>query len=281
MSLSFQLSFLSVFGIISFSPTLNKLFNKIKIPKSLASVFSISVCTNLAILPVCANAFTKVSLLGIFTNFFVIPLFTVNYILAFFIVLLSFIFTGLGKLLVLPNLFLHLIKFIAELSTKVDGLVFKTFQNSYIILFLFCSAILLLHYLMSKKLVKFSIILPLIMLSVVQFSVANIEYKAIDNTLIFTHQYKSNIVFYIKDNEVTMIGSNIDCDSLLYAMKNLKIRDIDNLVAYDMQLNNMKNLKEIIDEFDVENLYIPNKFEYSEISSTFNNEIFYKNNIEI
>lgn len=281
LSLSFQLSFLSVFAIISFAFTINRLLNRIKVPNFLSSAIAISVATNLGILPVCANAFTKVSLLGIFTNLFVLPLFTVTYIFAFFIILFALLFNFGGGLLFIPNLFLHLIKFIANLSTNTDFLVLKTFQNGYLVLFFVCAAILLLHFLMVKKYIKCSIIIPLIIISIIQMSFYNIEYSARKNTLIFSHQYNSNVVFYVKDDIVTMIGSNIDCDNLLYTLKELKIRNIDNIIAYDLQLNEINNLKEICVECKTKDVFIPNRYAYDEISQEFPSVSYYDKNLNL
>ena len=170
---------------------------------------------------------------------------------------------------------------IAGFSTSVDALVYKTFQNGYIILFFVCAAILLLHYLMIRKYIKLSIILPIILLSCIQFGYSNLEYSCIENTLVFAHQYNSNVVFYLEDDTVTLVGSNIECDNLLYTMKNLKIRKIDNIIAYDLQLNDIENVKNIYNECNVDCIYIPSKFYYNEINNEFNNVQFFDNEVFI
>lgn len=281
LSLSFQLSFLSVFGIIAFTPTITRLFCKIKIPKTLASVLAISISTNIAILPVCANAFTEVSLLGVISNIFILPIFTVSFILSFIILIISFIFSGFGVLLVIPNLFLHLIKVLADFSVSLHSLIFRTFENAYSILFLLCVSLLLLHYLMVKKIIKTAIILPLMIIAIMQFSFANMEYSCDMNTLAFSYQYNSNVVFYLEDDNVTMIGSNIEYNELLYTLKDLKIRKIDTIIAYDLQLNEIDNLRSICENCNTTEIYIPEKFNYKEISSKFNNVKYYENEINL
>lgn len=281
LSLSFQLSYLSVFAIITFAPTILKILSKAKFPKWLASPLAIGFSTNLGILPVCANAFTKVSLLGIFTNLVVLPLFTVAYILIFFIIIAVFIWSGFGKILWLPNLFLHLIKTVADFSTLFEGLVFKTFQNGYLVLFFLCCAILLIHYLMVKRWLKLAIVMPLILITIIQFVCFNIEYTAKDNTLIFAHQFNSNVVFYAKDDKIAMIGSNIDKDNLLYSLKSLKIRKIDSIIAYDIQLNNLTNLKEIIKECNVGCVYVPMRYHYSELCEEMDDIAFYTEEVQV
>lgn len=280
-SLSFQLSFLSVYAIISFAPTITGFFNKFKIPAFLSASLAISIATNIIILPVCANAFTKVSLVGVISNIFVLPLFSATYILVFSIVIISLIFSSLGCLLLIPNIFLHLIKVIADFSTMIDIGVLKTFQNGYMVLFFLCLSVLILHFLMVRRYIKGVIVLGLAAIIITQMITFNVENTFTESTMIFNYQYSSNIVFHAKDDKLTMIGSNIDCNSLLYNLKKLKVRKIDNVIAYDLQLNNLDNLQNIIKECNVDNIYIPVKFKYPEISTLIKNVTYYDKIVDV
>jgi competence protein ComEC len=79
-SISFQLSFITCFGIIYFSPTLTEFLSKFKIKNfekiSYYIIFTISACISAQIFvwPVIAYYFNQVSLVSIISNIFVVPL---------------------------------------------------------------------------------------------------------------------------------------------------------------------------------------------------------------
>ena len=87
--------------------------------------------------------------------------------------------------------------------------------------------------------------------------------------------------YYVKDNHVTMIGSDIDYDLVLTEMKKNRLNKIHTIIAYDFQLNNIDNLIKIVEEFDVENVYIPSKFDFDSIEKQFISVKYFSNNIII
>lgn len=280
-TVSFQLSFLCIFAIISLAPTLSKMLEKIKLPKVLASSLALSIATNLAILPVGFNNFAKVSLLGIITNIFVLPIFSITYVLLFGVAFLSLILPFMGFLLKVPELFLHIIKTIANYVSNIKFGIFKIFYVSFWTLTLILIISIILHFFIIKKYIKFGLSFVLTALLITLFVMSSIPNNYNNENLIFVQNYKGNVCYYVEDNVVTLIGSNIKNNRVVTDLKHLKIKNIDNLIAYDLQLNALNNLVEICNDNNVKNVYVPSDFNYSELSKRVPNINIFELNVEV
>lgn len=280
-TVSFQLSFLCIFAIISLAPTLSKMLEKIKLPKVLASSLALSIATNLAILPVGFNNFAKVSLLGIITNIFVLPIFSITYVLLFGVAFLSLILPFMGFLLKVPELFLHIIKTIADYVSNIKFGIFKIFNVSFWTLTLILIISIILHFFMIKKYIKFGLSFVLTALLITLFVMSSIPNNYSNENLIFVQNYKGNVCYYVEDNVVTLIGSNIKNNRVVTDLKHLNIKNIDNIIAYDLQLNALNNLVEICNDNNVKNVYVPSDFNYSELSKRVPNINIFELNVEV
>lgn len=280
-TVSFQLSFLCIFAIISLAPTLSKMLEKIKLPKILASSLALSIATNLAILPVGFNNFAKVSLLGIITNIFVLPIFSITYVLLFGVAFLSLILPFMGFLLKVPELFLHIIKTIADYVSNIKFGIFKIFYVSFWTLTLILIISIILHFFMIKKYIKFGLSFVLTALLITLFVMSSIPNNYSNENLIFVQNYKGNVCYYVEDNVVTLIGSNIKNNRVVTDLKHLNIKNIDNIIAYDLQLNALNNLVEICNNNNVKNVYVPSDFNYSELSKRVPNINIFELNVEV
>lgn len=280
-TVSFQLSFLCIFAIISLAPTLSKMLEKIKLPKVLASSLALSIATNLAILPVGFNNFAKVSLLGIITNIFVLPIFSITYVLLFGVAFLSLILPFMGFLLKVPELFLHIIKTIADYVSNIKFGIFKIFYVSFWTLTLILIISIILHFFMIKKYIKFGLSFVLTALLITLFVMSSIPNNYSNENLIFVQNYKGNVCYYVEDNVVTLIGSNIKNNRVVTDLKHLNIKNIDNIIAYDLQLNALNNLVEICNDNNVKNVYVPSDFNYSELSKRVPNINIFELNVEV
>jgi len=78
-----------------------------------------------------------------------------------------------------------------------------------------------------------------------------------------------------------MIGSNVESGLILSEMKKLRLNKINTIIAYDFQLNSIDNLLEICNEFDVDNIYLPYNFNYSDIKTRFNNVRLFATNVVV
>lgn len=269
-TVSFQLSFLCIFAIISLMPFFRNTLIKIKVPKFLAETIGMSIATNICILPVCINSFTSVSLIGILTNLIVLPIFNIAYIFLFFVVVIGQIFKFLGFLLFIPNLLLHIIKVFANLSVNLSFLTFNSFTIGYEVLFILTLFCLILHFLNLKMLPKGIVSLVLISIMFGLFTYYNLPFDYRNNNIVINYQYNSNVVFYLTDEENTLIGSNIEEYQLTNQLKELKINKLDNIIAYDFELNKIDNLVEICNKFKVKNVYISKQFNYESVVNKFN-----------
>jgi len=263
--ISFQLSFLCVFAIVALAPSIDRLLTKIRIPAPVSKAFAFSVSTNLVLLPICASVFSRISLLGIFVNLLVLPLFSIVYILLFLILVLSLIFNFISPLLFIPNIFLHLIKVIANFASTMPFGILKLFNIGYWVVFIIIITCLILHFLMINKYFKTALVSILSLVILVTFISYNQVNKYEGDNILLNYQSNSNIVFYVNDNEVTMIGSQIDKYDLDIVMKNNKLRKIDNIIAYDFSLNNLTTLDKICKDYNVSNVYVYNKFTNTEL----------------
>ncbi len=264
-SVSFQLSFLCIFGIITFAPFIKKCLLKVKCPKVLAEILAISIAVNIVILPVAMNVFYEVSLLGVFANILVLPIFSVAYILLFVIVLLSFIISPLGALLFVPELFLHLIKVIAYYFSLIPFGVFKVFNVSYWLIALVMLTTLTIHFLMVKAWWKYVYVSVLLVVCTTLIIVGCLPKTYEADALLIGKQYNSNVVVYTYDNKNILIGSNIEISALDRLCRELEIKEFDKIIAYDLQLNKVDNLCKIIESYKVETVIIPDSLDYSAI----------------
>lgn len=262
-SISFQLSFMCIFAIITLVPTITRWFLKLKLPRFLAQSLAVSLTLSVAIMPICAYAFAKVSLLGVLANILVIPIFTVTYILLFCIVILSLVFPFLSGSLILPEMFLHIIKVIAGGVAAIPFGVFKVFSWGYIVLLMVIVFALILHFFMSKHYLKY-VAMSVLWLIIIVSSVLNSLPKNYDNnTILIGAQYNTNICVIRVNDKNIMLGSNIKTENLIYFMKEFRLNSIDSIVAYDLQLNNLDNLNSIKNEFGANTIYASRvRYEY-------------------
>lgn len=278
---SFQLSFLCIFAIITLSPYLNSLFAKLKFPKFLSASLSMSIATNIAILPVCLNVFNKVGFIGILTNVFVLPIFSLTYILVFGIVLISLIFKFMGFLLFIPNLFLQIIKVVTNYMASIHFGIFKAFNVSYwSLVFLIMSAIAL-KFVMVRNLIKSTLFITLASIVLVFLAINSIPKVYTGNNFVFVSKYNSNVCYYIEDSVVTLIGTKVNKNNIYSDCKKLKVNKITNVIAYDLQLNKLEELIEICKDYNVKNIYLPKKYNYDEIKEKFGNVYLFENKINL
>lgn len=259
-SVSFRLSFLCVFAIITLAPFLTKLFKKCKLPKAFAETLAISISISVVTLPIMINTFEEVSLLGVITNIFVIPLFSVLYTLTLLIVLFSFILRPLSVFLYVPNLFLHLIRVIADYICKIPFAVFKVFNVGYLMIFGVAVVCVIINYLMTSAKSKVLISLSLVAL-ICGYTFAEMQpAKYASDQLVVYYSGGDSLAYYLGEEGVTLIGSDFKRESLSHSIKDLRSYTIENIVAYDFTLNKLDDLVEICNYYEVKNVYLPKEY---------------------
>lgn len=266
-SVSFRLSFLCVFAIITLTPLLSEIFKKIKIPTALADSLSISICITVVTLPVMVNTFETVSLLGVITNVFVIPIFSVLYSLTLIIVLLSFAIRPMGVFLYLSNMLLHIIRVITNYVCMIPIAVYRVFNVGYLLIFGIAITCVIVKFLMTsvKSKIFISVGLICMMIGYMVMEQTPVVYK-VDNLCVY-YSSGSNVVYYLNKDEVTLIGSDYTANAISNTLKDLRKYKIDNIVAHDLNINRLDEIIEICEKYNVNNLYVPSRYVDISVSS--------------
>ena len=117
--LSFVMSFLSIFGIHSLVGPLKATFVRHKVKERLASALALSIASTLALLPVSAVVFGRISLVGFLLNIVVVPLASISYVLCLVGLIFSAILPSFGAVLTAVA---YLPRLIIALSTATASL---------------------------------------------------------------------------------------------------------------------------------------------------------------
>ncbi|MCH7604436.1 ComEC/Rec2 family competence protein [Patescibacteria group bacterium] len=122
--IGFQLSFLAVFGIISFTPFLNRVFAKVPNPWHLRDVLCMTIAAQTFTLPILIYNFGQVSLVSMFTNILIVPILPFVIASGFVFLVVGTVFPFLSFLSSLPvSVLLHymtaIIDFFSELPFAV------------------------------------------------------------------------------------------------------------------------------------------------------------------
>lgn len=115
----FQLSFLAVFGIISFAPFLNHVFGKLPNPWHLREILAMTIAAQVFTLPILIYNFGQVSLVSVLTNILIVPILPFLIALGFLFLLVGTIFSSFAFLLSLPVSFLlHYVTSVVNLFSQ-------------------------------------------------------------------------------------------------------------------------------------------------------------------
>ena len=99
-----------------------------------------------------------------------------------------------------------------------------------------------------------------------------------NDVLIIDSQYQTNVLFYVEEDKNIMIGSNITLKELDKITRNLRIKQIEKIIAYDLQLNKIDELSAICVNYNVNNVILSSNMEYSAIVDKLPNVEIFNNN---
>lgn len=255
MSVGFQLSFLCVLSIITLSSKIERLLTKLKLNNFIAKTLAISFCINLVILPVCANSFEKVSMIGVVANVLVLPLFSVAFPVLFIATIISSIMPFMNFLLFIPNIFLHATKLVANFFASIPFAVFRFYNISYLVLLCGILIILAIKYLMVKPWIKGVVCGVLSVALITCFSI-NMVSNNYNNKIVLSYQYNSNNAIICVNNQNYLLG--IQNTYMSNMLKSLKIRNIECIIAYDFESNKSDYLIQLCNEYNVKSVILPN-----------------------
>jgi ComEC/Rec2-related protein len=106
--IGFLMTFTAVFGIICLMPLLQKAFAML--PRFLKDSLSMSLSVQIALLPIMAHYFGKISLFGFILNIFAVPIVAVAFTVLFIIIIISLIAPFLSIFLHIPNILIIQLK---------------------------------------------------------------------------------------------------------------------------------------------------------------------------
>ena len=121
--LSFVMSFLAIFGLQSLTSPLKRAFAK-HMKEKLAEALALSIATTLALVPVSAVVFGRITLVGFLLNVIVVPLASASYVLSLVGLLLTAMIPSFGALLtaisLLPSVIIELSGAVASLGLTIN-----------------------------------------------------------------------------------------------------------------------------------------------------------------
>ena len=149
--LSFVMSFLAIFGLQSLTSPLKQAFVRRKMKEGLAEALALSIATTVALVPVSAVVFGRITLVGFLLNVIVVPLASVSYVLTLIGLLLTAIIPSFGAFLgavsVLPSAIITISTAVASLGLTVN----YDFSTAEILLYYAILAFVGKYSLASKK----------------------------------------------------------------------------------------------------------------------------------
>ncbi len=262
-TVSFQLSFLCVFSIITLAPCFSALLSKLKCPKLITNTLSLSICINLAILPICANTFYSVSLMGIFANLFVIPLFSLTYPILFSVTLIRLILPFTNILFVIPNILLHFTKHVINIFGSINALDFKIFNMGYLIVFFVITFGMVLQFLMVNRYIKGGILGVLAIVILTMFISNCLPNIYTTNSLNTYCQYsEESAVLTSDDNKIFLVG--FDKYTTQKLLKEMRVSKVDYWIIYNFNLNIISKYLELADTLSVGTIVVPKRLGYTD-----------------
>ncbi len=261
-SISFQLSFTSVFALIIFREKIQtSLINKIsnRLIRYLLGIFTATCCVNLLILPIITNLQGKFYLATFLSNIFAIPLFSF-FILPFLFISLPF--QALGEevfsfSLMVPELsYRVLVKVLNNLNLLMEDFSFNFHFDikTSLVYYLFIISIFYLP----KYLKLFALFIPLFLF----FPTKDAPKKDFSAVFLDVHQGDASIIKSEK-GAIVMIdcGGNMYDETIYkraYApfFRTHKIREISAIIISHHHPDHTKALKDIIENMRVKVIYL-------------------------
>lgn len=260
-TLGFQLSFLSVFAIITLCPVLDKLMNKIHLKNNFTQLITLTVSVNFVIFPICAHYFNQISLISVLTNIIVVPVYSIAFALLFFISLIVLIIPFMCVFLKLPDLIFQFIKIVTNKFSQVAICTVNTFDCSLILLLLIIILCFTIRFVMISKKYKIIFFVFCSLLIAFVFALQNLPIKIDENKFLISYQSNTNCAYMLqKNNTITLVGSKISTNQIEKDRIENKFHKIDYMVAYDAELNELNNLVGKMQIYNIQKLYLPKLF---------------------
>lgn len=264
-NIGFQLSFLSMFGIILLSRPFQLMLQRLRIVKYVSASLAVTFSATLATLPVVAKSFGGIATLSLVANFLLVPVFSI-YFCVLFIVFLINIFLPLGVLYVplakFFDLFIAMCSYLASFGNiKLSALHPFVILIYYIILFTISKFSLMAN---SRKIFVCMVGLVLIVCNMLVPAKSNyiLQLRDFDGTYL----YRSNGQNYLVLDSITRYDAFVLKQSL-YAQNIWKIENII-LTYYADSMDSV--LQILLDAFDFDIVYFDSIYSTEQVHHSTN-----------
>ena len=273
----FLLSFGAVFGIVLLSKFFDKLFEKLRFPKILASSFSLTISATLGILPWVGKFFYKLVPFSIFSNLIILPLFSVMFVILLITVALSLTFS-IPILLVVAEFFVNIVVNWSAVFANFGSIAVLNFDLisilAYYVILFFASP----YFMMSLK-SKLICILTIMLSFSTLLANSNTPILVKNNSISTNGNLTNSLILTTKAGNTIL--SNIDNDD--YAVNNIikmlqkkKIRKLDYILIFNYIDEMQTKVSTIAKNYNTQEIYVFGEYSNSTKIGLVNN--LYSNN---
>lgn len=272
----FQLSFAGTIGIVFlYNKIENYLKIKNKIYKYMFDMLLLTLCANIAIIPVIMFNFNTISFTFFISNFLVGPILGIVVILGFLMFFISIIFPHVAILFAfVVNIMLNFVIQVAKFTSNMPlSQVMVITPNIFFIIIFYSIPILIIY---RKKILKKLVLLKIICILVLIIIIFNSLVKTINHNLtihfIDVGQGDSCLIITPSNKKILLDGGgsemekgfNIGEKVLVPYLLDRKINKLDYVIISHFDSDHVKGVMTVLENLKVENVIIGNQFEYSE-----------------
>jgi len=222
----FLMSFFCLALIIILYRPIFRVLNKI-LPKWASSYISLSLCSQIAILPYLASFFQKINFLAFFVNLIVVPLFSFVFILLLVLTIISTLLKFLGPTLYLSNFTFTFLTSIAKFYTDPIAMINLYPIDESITVTMSLIIFTVSDFLMLKWKAKAIILSVLGGIFIIAISVASVPFKNSDSQIFYISSYGNMICLRSKNGQSLIVGESLNKERFL---RYEKIKNVDFLL---------------------------------------------------
>lgn len=277
----FLLSFVSVFGIMYLQSPIKKLFYKIKIVSPIADMLAVTISATISTIPIIAHYFGFIAVISLLSNLIILPIFSVYYSLLFVTCILGTILNA-GFLLFPTAFLISSLLNLSKLLAKCGVITLPDFTLISSIMY-YLSIFALSKFLMLKfkyKLICVNVLMCLNVLIIAEHRIPQTfnyfgiySFESIENCCLVTTETNKKILIggYVSEEDLPVLQR---------ALYKLKVFEIDEFIAIDYEDKYQENVAFIFNNYNVQNLVLPDNLEDATISGlcrliyTTNNLVF-------
>ncbi|MDE7079552.1 MAG: ComEC/Rec2 family competence protein [Clostridia bacterium] len=194
----FLMSFFAVFGLITISAPIQKLFPK-KLPRKLAGLLSATISVNVALLPIMVMSFGGQTLLSVVANLIVIPFAGIFFPIYLVALVISSILPFMGILLTIAGApFTIMIAIVGKLGSLETPVIYFKSGAVFIIIFIVVMLLLSKYFFASVKIKKITAVILALCLCL---SIAlNITRWGNENAIVYCYEDKYDSQYAFVEN---------------------------------------------------------------------------------